>query len=96
MISMVLYHGPQVVIDSTAAGRSPNEVLSIDAGVFVLLKHHFQQMDPVKYANFVDAVLDAQHYGVVGRTIHLNLVPMLLKLLIRHRREATFRKAFPA
>ena len=63
----------EVIIDANTSGRSPNEVFSLDSGVFVLLKHHFHSVDPVKHANFVDAVLEAQQYGVMGRTIHLNL-----------------------
>jgi hypothetical protein len=27
----------------------------------------------VKYASFVDAVLEAQQFGVMGRNIHMNL-----------------------
>ncbi len=53
--------GPNVgaAVDPTQE-RTPNDVLSLDAGVFVLLKHLFQESNPTKYANFVDSVLEAQ------------------------------------
>ncbi len=44
--------------------RTPNDVLSLDAGVFVLLKHLFQESNPTKYANFVDSVLEAQQVRI--------------------------------
>ena len=59
--------------DSAFAARSPNEALVLDAGVFILLKHHFHASDPTKYANFVEAILEAQKLGVMGRSIHMNM-----------------------
>lgn len=55
--------------DTTA----PTKALSLDAGVFVVLKHYFKQEQNEKYLNFVDAVLEAQQFALMGRILHLNL-----------------------
>lgn len=64
---------PKGPSEGSSVGMSTEDVLALDAGVYVLLKHTFQHLSATRYANYITAILEAQQNAVMARTLHLNL-----------------------